>query len=94
MLPFPEYRADWPEEDVRRQEEILRRSDKVVYACPDNSKGAYLARDRKLVDASAYCISYCHRETGGTAYTVRYAMEQGIPVLNTSSWDLRQLAGK
>ena len=94
VLPFPEYRADWPEEDVRRQEEILRRSDKVVYACPDNSKGAYLARDRKLVDASAYCISYCHRETGGTAYTVRYAMEQGIPVLNTSSWDLRQLAGK
>ncbi|MBR6966156.1 MAG: hypothetical protein IKH81_03640 [Clostridia bacterium] len=46
-------------------------------------------RDRKLVDVSAYRISYCHREIGETVYTVRYAMEQEIPVLNTSSWDLR-----
>ena len=53
--------------------------------------GVYLLRDRKLVDGSAYCISYCHRTTGGTAYTVRYAMKKGIPVYNASSWDLRQL---
>jgi len=31
--------------------------------------------------------------TGGTAYTVRYAMKQGVPVFNTSSWDV-QLASK
>ena len=92
VLPFPEYREDWPEEDFRRQEEIIRKSDKVVYACPAKEKGAYLARDRKLVDESSFCICYCHRLTGGTAYTVRYAMSRGIPVYNCSSWDLRQLA--
>ena len=94
VLPFPEYRAEWPEEDFKRQEEIIRRSDKVVYVCPSEEKGAYLARDRKLVDESAYCISYCHRLTGGTAYTVRYALGKGIPVLNCSSWDVQQLAPK
>lgn len=34
------------------------------------------------------------RLTGGTAYTVRYAMKQGVPVFNTSSRDVRQLALK
>ena len=94
VLPLPDYRADWLEEDFRRQQEIIRRSDKVVYVSRENEKGAYFARNRKLVDGSAYCISYCRRLTGGTAYTVRYAMKQGILVFNTSSWDLRQLASK
>ncbi|MER2183218.1 MAG: hypothetical protein ABTA22_06785 [Clostridia bacterium] len=34
------------------------------------------------------------RLTGGTAYTVRYAMKQGVPVFNTGSWDVLQLALK
>ena len=93
VLPFPQYTEDWAEEDRRRQEEILRRSDKVVWVCPENRRGVYLERNRKLVDGSAYCISYCRRRTGGTAYTVRYAVKQGIPVMNASSWDLRQLGG-
>ena len=91
VLPYPEYRAEWPEADFRRQEEILRRSDKVVYACPEKAEDAWRIRSRKLVDGSAYCVSYCHRLTGGTADAVRYAMSRGIPVYNTSSWDLRQL---
>lgn len=94
VLPFPEYRDGWTEEEFRRQEEIIRRSDKVTMVSPEYIRGAYLIRNRRLVDESAYCISYCHRLTGGTAYTVRYAMKQGIPVYNTSSWDLRQLQMK
>ena len=91
VLPFPGYTAAWAEEDRRRQEEIMRRSDKIVWVSPENRRGVYLERDRKLVDGSAYCICYCHRTTGGTAYTVRYARKQGIPVMNSSSWDLREL---
>ena len=83
----------WSEEDVSSQERILRRSNKVVYVSQEK-EGAFLARDRKLVDESSFCICYCHRMTGGTAYTVRYARQKGVPVFNTSSWDLRQLASK
>ena len=63
----------------------------MVYACPENVNGAFLKRDRMLMDEASYCICYCHRLTGGTAYTVRYAMSKGIPVYNCSSWNLGQL---
>lgn len=91
VLPFPGWRKDWPEAEKERQEQIMKRSDKVTFVAEADSPGVYLLRDRKLVDGSACCISYCHRTTGGTAYTVRYAMKKGIPVYNASSWDLRQL---
>ncbi len=38
--------------------------------------GCYHARDRLIVDRADMLFAYCLRNTGGTAYTVRYAMEQ------------------
>ncbi len=91
VLPFPDWWAKWTDEQKKRQDEIMRRSDKVIFVAQEYARGVYLLRDRKLVDGSAYCISYCHRTTGGTAYTVRYALKKGLTVYNASSWDLRQL---
>ena len=91
VLPFPDWRENWTDEQKRRQDEIMRLSDKVTFVSDSYSKGVYLLRNRKLVDNSAYFISYCHRTTGGTAYTVRYAMKKGLTVWNAGSWDLRQL---
>ena len=93
VLPYPGYMDSWPEAERRRQEEIIRKSNKVVWVSRENHSGVFYERDRKLVDGSGVVISYCHRVTGGTAYTVRYAMEQGIPVMNASSWDLKQPGG-
>lgn len=94
VLPFPGYMDSWEEKDKLRQEEILRRSDKVVYAARESHPGVYYERDRHLVDSSGFCVCYCRRVTGGTAYTVRYAKAQGLKVMNACSWDLRQLGGK
>ena len=94
VLPFPGWMERWTDEQKKRQELILKKSDKVVYAQQEYTRDVYLVRDRKLVDGSGYCISYCNRRTGGTAYTVRYALEQGLEVHNASSWDIRQLAPK
>ena len=91
FLPYPDWRENWTEEQIRRQDRIMERCDKVSYASPEYARDAFLLRDRLLVDASGYCISYCHKRTGGTAYTVRYAMKNDVPVYNASSWDLRQL---
>lgn len=93
VLPYQGYMEGWEDQDVARQETIIRKSNKVVYVCQEK-EGAFLVRDRKLVDESSFCICYCHRLTGGTAYTVRYAMKQGVPVFDTSSWDVRQLGSK
>ena len=61
--------------------------DKVVCVAQRASREAYLERDRHLVDSSAYCIAYCTRNSGGTAYTVRYAHQQGVPVYNTANME-------
>jgi len=91
VLPFPEWRENWTKDQIMRQDAIMRLSDKVTYASNEYSKDAYWIRDKKLVDGSMFCISYCNRRTGGTAKTVRYAIEKGLEVYNASSWDLSQL---
>lgn len=91
VLPFPEWRKGWMDEQIRRQDDIMDRSDKVVFVRQEYCRGVYQIRDRKLVDESAYCISYCNRLIGGTAYTVWYAMQKGLQAFNASLWDLGQL---
>ena len=91
VLPYPAYYAGWPEEDIRRQEEIIRRSDKVVCACTEERSDAWRIRNKMMLDGSAHCVCYCRRLTGKTADAVRYAMRQGVILHNTSSWDIRQM---
>lgn len=91
VIPWPGWMEQWNDEQKVRQERILKKSDKVVYVNQENIKDVYLIRDRYLVDNASYCVSYCHRRSGGTAYTVRYAYKQGLEVRNASSWDIRQL---
>ena len=93
VLPWPGWRetADWTDELRRREDWILRGCDKVIYVRQEYEKNVFLLRDRKLVDGSAYCVSYCNRPRTGTAYTVRYAMDHGVKVFNASSFNLRDL---
>ena len=91
VLPFPAWREGWPEEEVLRQERILEKSDEISFSAGEHSRRAYLDRDREMVDRSSACIAYCTRGSGGTAYTVRYALKRGKTVLNTADWDLRRL---
>ena len=93
VLPWPGWREteDWTDDLRAREEKILQASDKVVYVRSEYGKNVFLLRDRKLVDGSAYCVSYCNRPRTGTAYTVRYALEHNVKVFNASSWDIRNL---
>lgn len=93
VLPYPAWREteDWTDDLRRREDRILRACDKVVYVRQEYEKSVFLLRDRKLVDGSAWCVSYCNRPRTGTAYTVRYAMDHGVRVCNASSFDVRLL---
>lgn len=91
VLPFEGYRSKWSLEQQRHAKKIDKQVDKIVYAAKEPGRGVYLLRDRHLVDYSAYCISYCTRTTGGTAYTVKYALEHGVTVYNASSFDVSAL---
>ena len=93
VLPYPGWREteDWDDQLRLREDWLLRNSDKVVYVRDRCEKNVFLLRDRKLVDGSAYCVSYCNRPRTGTAYTVKYAMEHGVKVFNASSFNLKDL---
>ena len=90
-LPYPEWREFWPDESFAREERILKASDHVSFSKQKISRRAYLDRDRKMVDESSLCIAWCTRRSGGTAYTIRYALKNGIRVMNLADWDIRKL---
>ena len=90
-LPFPEWREFWPDESFAREERILKASDNVSFSKQKINRRAYLDRDRKMVDESSVCIAWCTRRSGGTAYTIRYALKNEIQVINLADWDIRIL---
>ncbi len=90
-LPFPDWRAGWPGRDVAREERILNQSDEIFYSGETHCRRLYLDRDRKMVDISSVCIAWCTRDNGGTAYTIRYALKQGLQVINLADWDINKL---
>ena len=87
VYPFKGFTGRWSDEQRAGSARLLHQYDKTVCVAQRASREAYLARDRHLVDSSAYCIAYCTRNSGGTAYTVRYAHQQGVTVFNTANME-------
>lgn len=75
----------WSKNDIAIYEEIKSQADKVVYTSREYSRGCMFKRNRHLVNGSSVCIAYLTQEKGGTAYTVNYAKEQGLAVINLAS---------
>lgn len=82
VLPCYEQYKRWLEKDIIIFKDILKRANKVVYVEKNYTSECMLKRNRHLVDNSGLCISYLTQNTGGTAYTVRYAKEKGVKVIN------------
>ena len=91
VLPYLEWRERWAEEDMVREDRIIERSDEIIFMGGKIIRRTYLDRDRKMVDHSSVCIAYCTRRNGGTAYTVRYALKNGLQVINLADWNIPQL---
>lgn len=87
-LPFKGQEALWPEEDQLLYQEILRRADSVHYQSDSYTTDyLYLARNKAMVDqAEALLALWNYKESGGTYYTVRYAVSKAKPIINI--WDV------
>ena len=82
VYPFNGFTSRWTETQQKTYQQLLPQYNKVVCVSEQAGKEAYLARVRHLVDGSSYCVAYCTRDTGGTAYTLRYAEKQGLTIYN------------
>ena len=80
VLPCQDQTRGWKGEDLRHYEQVLSQADKVVYVQEEYTPGCMQKRNRHLVDNSSICVAYCTRNTGGTAYTVRYAIGKGVSI--------------
>lgn len=82
VLPCATQTRGWDKKDIAVYEQIKGQADKVVYISQEYFIGCMFKRNRHLVDYSSVCVAYLTQKTGGTAYTVRYAGQNGVRVIN------------
>ena len=82
VLPCRDQAAKWHKNDVALYKEILECCDRFYYVEEYYTKDCMLKRNREMVDNCRYGISYLTKNFGGTAYTVKYAKEQGCELIN------------
>lgn len=84
VLPCKTQARGWKQEDIEEYNRIMKAADKVVYTSQDYYSGCMHKRNRHLVDNSSRCICFLNEKTGGTFYTVNYASEHGLMIINTA----------
>lgn len=87
VLPCINQTKGWSKRDVEVYEQIKSRCDKYVYTSENYFNGCMQKRNRHLVDNSSLCICYLTENRGGTAYTVNYARQKGLKVINLAGDD-------
>lgn len=82
VLPCLSQTKGWIPEEAAEYERIKSQADKVVYTSQQYTRGCMHKRNRYLVDHSGVCVCYLTKDSGGTAYTVRYAGAHGLEIIN------------
>lgn len=82
VMPHKEQAKRWGEEEKVQHEHIKSSADKVICLAEHYYRGCMQRRNRYMVDHSSVCICYLTRDTGGTAYTVKYARKQDLSIIN------------
>ena len=85
VLPFPQQADRWKPKEQERYEKIKQQADQITYGSPYYTSDCFHKRNRQLVDNSSVCICYLTKPTGGTAYTVAYAGNQGLKIYNIAN---------
>ncbi len=88
VLPCPEQADRWNLTAKARYEQIKQQADKLVYTSEHYTSDCMYRRNRHLVDGSSVCVTYCTHNTGGTAYTVKYARQCGLRIIPLCNSDL------
>lgn len=82
ILPCRDQTRHWQREDIALYEDILEQADGVTYTAEAYFRGCMQLRNRHLVDSSGTCVAFCRMQSGGTAYTLAYAKQQGLDIIN------------
>ena len=75
LCPCRNQDMKWKKEDRIQYEIIKKAVDEIVILSEKYYRGCMHVRNRMMVDNSDYCICYLRKNTGGTFYTVNYAIK-------------------
>ena len=82
VLPCPTQTAGWPEAMVLRHRKLVVACDYETMVSSEYRPGRMQRRNRYLVDHSALLIAVYDGTSGGTRYTIQYALHSGISVVD------------
>lgn len=80
-IPCPSQTKGWEEEVRARYQAILDRCDLETMVQQHYSQGCMLRRNRYMVDRSALLLAIYNGSGGGTRYTINYALDRGVEVI-------------
>ncbi len=79
-IPYEGQANGFPAEEKARYDRLLAFCDEKSVLYRGYDRGCFLGRDRYMVDKADLVLAYLTKNTGGTAYTVRYAKKKGVKV--------------
>jgi len=82
LLPCKEQTRGWALKDIENYSKILSQASEVIYVSIGYHRGCMQKRNRQLVDYSQFCVCYLADSKSGTAYTVGYAKQKGLHIIN------------
>jgi len=83
-LPCRNQEQYWTAEQKQLNCDLLSEADEIHYISEEYSPGCMHKRNRYLIDNSGTCVCYLTKDCGGTAYTVNYATQKGLRIINVA----------
>lgn len=81
VSPFDAQASKWTAEYQRRHDRLFAQADVTTATSHEYTKGSMFRRNRYLVDNADLLLAAYDGQEGGTAMTVGYARQTGVPVL-------------
>ncbi len=79
-LPCSDHTKKWSAAQAARLRVLAGFADETICLSEHYYSGCMHARNRFMLENSAYCISYCRKTSGGTYYTLTLAKKMGKTV--------------
>ena len=80
--PYADFRKLFHGADARRYDAIVEGATQRVVVGEDVGRENFFLRNQYLVEQASCLIAWWNGEKGGTAYTVKYALREGVAVEN------------
>ncbi len=81
-IPYLGQERNFPPREKKLYGELLPLCDETTVISQTYYSGCTLKRNRYMVDKCDTLFAYCTRDTGGTAFTVKYARSQGREIVS------------